>query len=199
MANLACSGAHHSSLIAQTDKKECVACSVTTDCKTPQNTHTLWPLHGLHNTAHTPFSPPLPCTSHQPNNHRRISDAELKPFKTRRLSVSCYARTEHIGKEPRLSPAPCHPEQLRPIPPRARLLLRKCRQAHSTTEQHTAHALDLAGREDSGHAYTLARVPSALQLARRKRVPSTRRVSRSCSHATSAPSSRRLRTHPYSS
>ena len=135
----------------------------------------------------------------KPNNHRRTSDAELKPFKTRRLSVSCYARTEHIGKEPRLSPAPCHPEQLRPIPPRARLLLRKCRQAHSTTEQHTAHALDLAGREDSGHAYTLARVPSALQLARRKRVPSTRRVSRSCSHATSAPSSRRLRTHPYSS
>ena len=45
-----------------------------------------------------------------------------------------------------------HREQLRPIPPRARLLLRKCRQAHSTTEQHKAHALNLAGREDSGHA-----------------------------------------------
>jgi len=103
-----------------------------------------------------------------------ISDAELKPFKTRRLSVSCDARSQELKGATPLSMHLVilgHREQLRPIPPRARLLLRKCRQAHSTTEHHTAHALDLAGREDSGHAYTLVRVPSALQLARRKRLP----------------------------
>jgi hypothetical protein len=70
---------------------------------TPEHTRTTLCTR-LHNTAHTPFSPPLPCTSHQPNNNRRISDAELNPFKMWRLSVSCDARTEHMGKEPRLSP-----------------------------------------------------------------------------------------------
>jgi hypothetical protein len=110
MANLACCGAHHTaSLIAQTDTRKRVrgmhAVSQRTAKHPRAHTH-----HGLctrlHNTAHTPFSPPLPCTSLQPNNHRRISDAELKPFKTRRLSVSCDARTEHIGRGS--LHAPCH-------------------------------------------------------------------------------------------
>jgi hypothetical protein len=178
MANLACSGAHHSSLkITQTRTRKRVhgICSVTTDCKTPQSTHTPWPLHGLHNTAHTPFSSPLPCTSLQPNNHRMISDAELKLFRTQRLSVSFMQCAYREGATPLSMHLVIlgHRDELRPIPtPRPSATPQNAvKHMHSTTEQHTTHALDPAGRSDNAYTLTLVRVPSALQLAHRKRLP----------------------------